>query len=96
MFDPLDADPDKNGKKSDHRIVLFKPINVINNKSARVTKQIKVRPIPQSGIEQMRLWMMDQTWKEVFAAESSHDKADIFQQMLIQKFESIFPEKIKK
>ena len=38
-LDPLDPDPDKNGKKSDHWIVLLKPINVINNKSARVTRQ---------------------------------------------------------
>ena len=34
-LDPLDPDPDKNEKKSDHRIVLAKPVNVINNRSAR-------------------------------------------------------------
>ena len=37
-LDPLDSDPDKNGTKSDHRIVLVGPINVIDNKLARIYK----------------------------------------------------------
>ena len=93
VLDPLDPDPDKNGKKSDHRIVLMKPINAINNKSARYTKVIKVRPIPQSGIDKMRSWIMDETWDQVYSAESSHDKASIFQNMLLEKFEMFFPKK---
>ena len=56
---------------------------------------MKVRPITESGIEQMRNWLMDENWKEVFEAESSHEKAAIFQNILIQKFESIFPEKTR-
>ena len=64
-LDPLDPDPDKDGKKSDHRIVLMKPINVINNMSARFTRTVKVRPIPESGIIKMRAWLMDETWDDV-------------------------------
>ena len=33
-LEPLDADPDKKGVKSDHRIVFVKPISSINNKSS--------------------------------------------------------------
>ena len=58
-LEPLDADPDTNGKKSDHRIVVIKPINVINNKCLRQTREIKVRPFPQSGITRMREWFID-------------------------------------
>ena len=29
-LEPLDADHDKNGVKSDHRIVMMRPINTIN------------------------------------------------------------------
>ena len=43
-LEPLDADPETNGKKSDHRIVISKPISVINNKCARQTRKVKVRP----------------------------------------------------
>ena len=53
-LEPLDPDPDKNGKKSDHRIVLIRPINVINNKPIRRTREIKVRPFSQSGMDRMR------------------------------------------
>ena len=40
-LDPLDSDPDKNGVKSDHRIVVVRPVNVINNKPARQTRQTR-------------------------------------------------------
>ena len=71
-LDPLDADPDKDGKKSDHRIVVARAISEFNNKSARETKEVKVRPIPESGILKMKKWFVDQSWKEVYRADSSH------------------------
>ena len=95
-LDPLDPDPDKDGKKSDHRIVLLKPINEIDNQCARITRHIKVRPITESGIKEMRSWLMDESWKDVYSAESAHQKAEIFQQMLLDKFQAIFPEKTRK
>ena len=67
-LEPLDADPDKNGVKSDHRIVISKPISVINNKCSRLTRTIKVRPFPQSGILKMKDWFIDQTWEEIYSA----------------------------
>ena len=93
---PLDPDPEKNGKKSDHRIVVAKPVNVINNKSGREIRKVKVRPFPQSGIEKMTEWFIDQSWEQVFQAESTHEKAKIFQNMLIKILDQIFPEKIRK
>ena len=45
-LEPSDADPDKKGKKADHRIVVAKPISVINNKSVRETRKIKVTLFP--------------------------------------------------
>ena len=93
---PLDSDPDKNGTESDHRIVLTRPINVINNRSGRDFKKIKVRPLPLSGINKMKEWFIDQTWNEVFKEESAHKKADLFQNMLIKALDEIFPEKMRK
>ena len=95
-LEPLDSDPDKNGKKSDHKIVLVKPINVISNKSARQVKQIRVRPFPQSGIAKMREWFINQSWEKVYEAESAHDKAAEFQKELLKVLGNIFPEKIRK
>ena len=95
-LDPLDPDPDKTGKRSDHKIVVAKPINVINNRSGRLFKTVKVRPFPQSGVEKMRKWFIDQTWEEIYESESAHDKAQIFQNMLIEALDRIFPEKMRK
>ena len=95
-LEPLDSDPEKNGVKSDHRIVLCKPINTINNKSIRRIKEVKVRPFPQSGFDQLADWFMDQAWDQVYTVQSAHDKAEIFQKMLVEKLDQVFPEKIRK
>ena len=36
----VDDDIDKNGVKSDHRIVVARPINTINNKCGRQTRTV--------------------------------------------------------
>ena len=95
-LDPLDPDRDKDGKKSDHKIVIARPISSITNKNARISRQIKVRPIPQSGINQMREWLIDEAWEGVYSAVTAHEKASIFQNIILQKYETIFPEKIRK
>ena len=95
-LEPLDCDPEKNGKKSDHRIVLCRPINTINNKSARQIRKVKVRPFPQSGMDQLTEWFIDQTWDQVYSEQSAHKKAEIFQHLLTQKLDEIFPVKTRR
>jgi hypothetical protein len=95
-LEPLDADPDKNGQKSDHRVVISKPISIVNNKCSRLTRTVKVRPFPHSGISKMREWFIDQRWEQVYEAVTAHEKADVFQKMLVSKMDEIFPEKIRK
>ena len=58
-LDPLDPDPDKNGRPSDHQIVLVKPVNIINNKSSRTFRKVKVRPFTKSGMDKLRNWFLD-------------------------------------
>ena len=95
-LEPLDADPDKNGAKSDHRIVIVKPISTINNRCGRTTRTIRTRPLSKSGLAKMKAWFVEQTWENVYSTESAHEKAAIFQNTLIQKLEEFFPEKIIK
>ena len=95
-LEPLDADSDKAGKKSDHKIVVAKPINIIENKCSRQTKTVKVRPFPQSGYKKFKDWLIDESWEPVFKAESAHEKAKIFQTLLVNKVNEIFPEKLRK
>ena len=44
----------------------------------------------------MRNWLMNGSFENVFNAESANEKAELFQRMLIVKFEDFFPEKIRK
>ena len=94
-LEPLDSDPDKNGVKSDHRIVISKPISTNNNKPIRNTRKVKVRPFPQSGMTLFTEWLIDQTWDQVYNAESAHQKAATFQKLLVDKIDEIFPEKTR-
>ena len=91
ILPPLDADPDSNGKPSDHNIVKTKPISTINNKNTRVTKVIEVQPITESGIRKMKLWLMEEDWKNVADAETANKKADIFQDSLTSQYNKCFP-----
>ena len=95
-LDPLDPDPDKNGVKSDHRIPLLRPIDVLNNKGSGSPKIIKVRPFPQSGIDSLEEWFIDQKWESVYEAQTGHKKAENFQKLLMDILNKIFPEKNKK
>ena len=67
-------------KKSDHKIVIARPINEINNKSARKVKIVRFRPFPQLGMEKMKNWFMNQTWTQLYNATSAHEKAKIYKE----------------
>ena len=54
---PLDSDPDRNGKPSDHLMVVMRPITVINNKPARNKKVIKHRPFTDERLQVMHEWI---------------------------------------
>ena len=55
-----------------------------------------MRPFPESGFLKFKEWLIDETWEAVYKAESAHEKAKLFQNLLIQKMDEFFPEKIKK
>ena len=91
---PLDPD-EVTGKKSDHLIVMVEPISEINNSCGREYRTVKTRPISQTGITQMKHWMINQTWSEVYESDSAHKKAEVFNDLLVNAFERFFPMKTK-
>ena len=95
-IDPLDVDNVNHGKKSDHKMVLMKPISGSNQQSARVQRVVKIRPITKKGLEKMTNWLIDEKWMTVFSSISAHEKANNFQKLLVEKYELYFPEKIQK
>ena len=92
---PLDADPDSNGKPSDHLMVVMTPISVINNKPARTKRMFTYRPFNENRLQQMQQWIVKEEWTEVSHAISAHTKLEVLQNLLIQKFHEYFPEKTR-
>ena len=80
---PLDNDPDKNGCPSEHLIVVMRPINCIDNKSGRTYREIKVRPLPRSGLDKFRKWIQEEDWSKVMSATNVDEKAETLQSLVI-------------
>ena len=93
---PLDPDPESNGSPSDHLIVLMKPLNSINNKPARVFKEVTVRPLTTSGLEKFKVWIQSQDWADIINLKSVDDKADALHSMVLSRLDEFCPEKKRK
>ena len=93
---PLQNDPDKRGKPSDHLVVLMDPISAQISCPPRKVKVIQCRPLPQTGINKMGNWLQQQTWREIYDCEDVHSKARMFQKMLLEKLNEYLPVKTLK
>ena len=91
---PLDPDPDSNGSPADHLMVEMHPICTLNNRPARTKRKVRIRPLPESGLDLFGDWIKQQSWNGVYAAETIHEKAKIFQTELLKALNKYLPEKI--
>ena len=82
---PLDNDPDKNGKPSDHSIVEMKPISTINNKPARVTQEITYRPLTEHGMQKMQEWCELNVLDKNSYDKNPHERAHSIMTLLQEK-----------
>ena len=71
---PLDNDVEGNGKPSDHLIVEMRPIGELDNPKPKY-KTITFRPLPDSGLLQMKQWLQTETWQELYQKETADKKA---------------------
>ena len=94
ILPPLDADLDSNGSPSDHLVPVMKPINTINNRSSRTSRDILIRPVPKSGLHQLRNWVEAQDWTENFSEESVDKKAELLIGQMRSAFDQYLPEKV--
>ena len=93
---PLNPDPDSCGRPSDHFIVLMKPINALNNKSSRTHREIKVRPLPASGLKKFEHWIQNEDWADIMDEELVDKKTEILQNIILTKLDEFCPEKVRK
>ena len=96
MLPPLDNDPDKDGKPSDHNIIVAKPISEINNSCARQIRKITVRPTPENKLQLLKTHFQCEEWQNLKDSNSAHEKAYIFHSHLNKKCGEIIPEKSRR
>jgi hypothetical protein len=89
---PLDNDCDKNGKPSDHLIVVMVPISA-DVPTKRVHKYMTVRPLPQSGLDQLGDCLKSQKWETIFGATTANKKAENLQNLMLEQINKFLPEK---
>ena len=93
MKPPLDNDPDKTGKPSDHSIVEIQPITVINKKPARSTTEVTYRPITEQGLQQMQEWLESKELIKSAHEDNPHVRAEEIMDVLSEKTAKFFPKK---
>ena len=86
-------DADKNGKPSDHLVVLMLPISVDIVCPARQIRIVEYRPLPHSGINKMGQWIQQQKWKEIYECLDAHEMANKLQNVLIDSLDRFLPMK---
>ena len=74
----------------------MRPINTLNNKPARTTREIKVQPLTKSGIAKFEAWVQEQKCREVLEVESVDTKAEVLHNMVLNKLDEYCPEKTRK
>ena len=93
---PINPDLNSKGKPSDHLIVLMKPLSNELEIQPRKYEFIRTRPITQSGIDIFGRWITCYNWHEVYRCQNVHEKAVLFQEILINKYYESFPIKTRK
>ena len=77
-FSALWCDLGTGGATYYHFIPTMRPITMINNKPARVIKKVKIRPLPDSFQENIKLELEGHDWSNMHNANMANDKATIF------------------
>ena len=93
---PLQVDVDKNGKDSNHNIVVFAPKSNIQFKEQITKRTIKTRPILDSQLNNFERDLANYPGDEVFHGRSVNEKVDHFHSFLRSQLDFYFPEKTTK
>ena len=93
---PIDNAQDKEGKPSDHLVVLMYPINAQIGCPPRKNRLVTFRPLPQSGINNMGRWIQQQSWDQIYHCRDVNLKAEILQNMMKEKLDEFLPIKMIK
>ena len=92
---PLQVDEGKDGKDSDHNILLLAPILSTNNLK-REKREIKIRPLTEQGWIKFSQFFQTHKWDEVLNVKDVESKVNNFHKTLQSRLDNFFPEKVIK
>ena len=93
---PIEADQNKSGKPSDHLVVLFEPYTATLEIPPRVYKTVESRPINFEGLMKFSTWVENHNWVDLYKCQGVDKKAELLQNLLVEKYLECFPVKICK
>ena len=93
IIPPVQPDIPGQGVPSDHSVPLCTPHTDPHNPPARRYKTVVSRPLPDSKIREFGQWLTGEQWELISETDSPCEQVEIFQNIMNQKVEEIFPQK---
>ena len=92
-LDPLTVDTGMKGVDSDHRMIIFAPVQNKNTTVRRKAKVILTRPILNKNIQECGKIISTHKWSEVFDAKIVNEKVQNFHKIIQDNLNEFFPQK---
>ena len=89
---PIEANPGS-GVKSDHLIVLMRPLVSEMQLPPRVFKTVVTRPLIYSGFQRFSKFIENETWSDIYNVADANQMAEHFQKKLLENYLECFPTK---
>ena len=96
IIPPVQPDVPGQGVPSDHSVPLCVPHTDPCNPPTRVYKTGTSRPLPDSKIRQFGQWITAETWDDISLEDEPTKQVQIFEKMVTQKLDEVFPQKVTK
>ena len=95
VYKAIDPDDTAKAKPSDHDPAIVHPLDDVDDKT-REYKEIRFRPLPNSGIQLFANLVIEEEWEQVKSSDDPTDQVLVLNSLLKEKLESAFPMKTLK
>ena len=93
--DPLDADKDKFGTASDHRMVIYSQLDNVNSFVPREKKIVTFRPWTDEGFSKMEDELNKLNWDTILNSEDGNRNLLSFHDEVMNIYQECFPSKTR-
>ena len=92
---PLDVDPDKQGTRSDHNMVIYSPLDGFNPKVDRSKKTIIYKPYTDNGFREMEDQLRKLDWGFLKNMPDVNNQLESFHHKVLNMYDECFPTKTR-